>query len=232
MIHQLIFAHPKPGMSEKEFQDYWKNVHAIKYASKIPQIKRYLIDSRIPFGPEPEDPLFSGVAEIWLENEEEQIASLQSKEFLEGARLDEPNWAAFWRTVGVDTTAHVLMEGEPLSRDLNRVKLLVMVKRKAGMPLEEFRHYMLDSHASKVMKLPGLRRYLQGHVRDGFYAIGESILDCVSQLWFDDIASLERACCSFEYKEQVLPDYNKFLETNYIHTMVTDETWIIGPESR
>lgn len=232
MIHQLIFAHPKPGMTEKAFQDYWKNVHAIQYASKIPQIRRYLIDSRIPFGQEPEDPLFSGVAEIWLRNEEEQIASLQSKEFLKGARLDEPNWAAFWRTVALDTTAHVLMEGEPLSRNSNRVKLLIMVKRKAGMPLEEFRRYMLDSHASKVIKLPGLRRYLQGHVRDGFYAVGESILDCVSQLWFDDLESLEKAYCSLEYKEQILPDYDNFLEPKYIHTMVTDETWIIGPESR
>lgn len=99
MIHQLIFAHPKPGMSEKQFQDYWVNVHAAKFASKIPQIKKYLIDTRIPFGEEPADPRFSGIAEIWLNNEEDQLASLQTPEFLQGARMDEPNWAAFWRTV-------------------------------------------------------------------------------------------------------------------------------------
>ena len=86
MIHQLIFASPKPGMSEQEFQDYWINVHAVKYASKIPQIKRYMIDARIPFEPESTEPLFSGVAEIWLKNEAEQLASLQTREFLEGAR--------------------------------------------------------------------------------------------------------------------------------------------------
>ena len=57
MIHQLIFAHPKPGMSESDFQRYWKEVHAVQYASKIPQIKKYMIDCRIPFGPEPADPL-------------------------------------------------------------------------------------------------------------------------------------------------------------------------------
>jgi hypothetical protein len=191
MIHQLIFAHPKPGMTEKEFQNYWVNFHAVYYASKIPQIKRYLIDTRIPFGQEPEDPLFSGVAEIWLENEQEQLASLQTKEFLAGARLDEPNWAAFWRTVVLDTTTHVLMEGEPLQKDSTMVKVFALVKRKAGMPLEEFRKYSLEVHAPKDLKLPGLRRYLQCHVRDSFYAIGESILDCVSQLWFDDIQSLE-----------------------------------------
>ena len=231
MIHQLIFAHPRPGMSEKDFQDYWINVHAVNYASKIPQIRRYLIDSRIPFGEEPEDPLFSGVAEIWLENEAEQIASLQSKEFLEGARRDEPNWVAFWRTVALDTTAHILME-EPLHRDSSMVKLLIMVKRKAGMPLAEFRDKMLKNHAAKVMKLPHLRGYLQCHVRDSFYAIGESLLDCVSQLWFDDLPSLEKACNSTEYQDLILPEFEHLFEAQYIHTMVTTETWIIGPEFR
>ena len=68
MIHQLIFAYPKPGMSEAEFQRYWLEVHAIQYASKIPQIRRYMIDTRIPQGAD-DEPLWSGVAEIWLANE-------------------------------------------------------------------------------------------------------------------------------------------------------------------
>ena len=155
MIHQLIFAHPKPGMSEKDFQDYWVNVHAVKYASKIPQIRRYKVDTRIPFGDETQDPLFSGVAEIWLKNEEEQLASLQSKEFLQGARLDEPNWAAFWRTVALDTDAHVLLEGEPQKKESSMVKIFGLVKRKAGISLEDFRKYSLEVHAPKDLKLPG-----------------------------------------------------------------------------
>lgn len=232
MIHELIFAHAKPGMTEKEFQDYWINVHAVKYASKIPQIKRYMIDSRIPFASEQNGPLFQGVAEIWLENEEEQLASLQSKEFLEGARLDEPNWAAFWRTVVLDTTTHVLMEGPPMQKDSTMVKLFVMVKRKPGMPLEEFRQYSLQTHAPKVLKLPGLRRYYQCHVRDSFYAIGEAIFDSVSMLWFDNIVALEKLMESLEYKEQFQPDLQNFLHPQYIHTIVTTEKWIIGPESR
>ncbi|MCC5644493.1 EthD domain-containing protein [Nostoc sp. CHAB 5824] len=232
MIHQLIFAHPKPGMSEEEFQRYWIESHAVKYASKIPQIKRYRINSRIPFEPEPKDPLFSGVAEIWLENETEQLASLQSKEFLEGARADEPNWAAFWRSVGLDTTAHVLKAGEPLKKDSTMVKLFILVKRKAGMPLDEFRKYSLQTHAPKVLNLPGIRRYLQCHVRDSFYAIGESVLDCVSMLWFDDIQAIKEMMESQEYKQQVEPDFTNFVEPKYIHTLVTDEHWIIGPEFR
>ncbi|MGK7879442.1 MAG: EthD domain-containing protein [Crocosphaera sp.] len=232
MIHQLIFAHPRPGMTEEVFQNYWVNFHAVYYASNITQIKRYMVDTRIPFGPEPEDPLFSGVAEIWLRNEEEQLASLQSREFVGGARLDEPNWAAFWRTVGLDTTTHVLMEGPPLARDSNLVKLLILTKRKAGMPLEEFRQQMLNGHGTNVQTIPGLERYWQCHVRDGFYAVGEAILDAVSLLWFENVEAMEKAVESAAYQQEFAPESTTLFEPKYIHTMATQENWIIGPEFR
>jgi uncharacterized protein (TIGR02118 family) len=231
VIHQLIFAHPKPGMSEKEFQTYWKDVHAVRYASKIPQIRRYMIDCRISTEPEPDDPLWSGVAEIWFDNEQDQLASLQTPEFLQGARLDEPTWAAFWRTVVLDTDTHVLMEGPPETPQASMVKILAMVKRKAGLPLEEFRRHSLDVHGPLDLKLPGLRRYHQCHVRDSSYTVGESLLDAVSMLWFDDIAAMEAALASPEGKESA-DDLANFIEPKYAHVMVTDETWIIGPEPR
>jgi len=231
MIHQLIFAHPKPGMSEADFQRYWVEEHAVKYASRIPQIKRYLVDTRIPFGPEPEDPLFGGIAEIWLQNETDQLASLQSKEFLEGARRDEPNWAAFWRTVALDTNTHVLLEGPPLTRDGKMVKLFVMAKRKAGMPLADFRRSSLENHGHLGLRLPGLRRYWQCHVRDSFYEIGESAFDSVSILWFDGLDVLDRALKSPE-GSAVLADLRTFVEPKYLHQIVCREHWIIGPEPR
>ena len=50
MIHQLIFAAPRPGMTEQQFQDYWINYHAVNFASKITQIKQYSVSARIPLG--------------------------------------------------------------------------------------------------------------------------------------------------------------------------------------
>ncbi|HET6518434.1 MAG TPA: EthD domain-containing protein [Geminicoccaceae bacterium] len=232
MIHKLIFVHPKPGMGERDFFDYWKNVHAVEFGSKIPQVKGYLIDTRVPFGPEPDDPLFSGVAEVWLESEAEELAFLQSKEYVEGARLDEPRFLAFWRMVALDTIDHVLMRGEPPRRDSTLVKLLVLVKRKSGMPLGEFRRYSLETHGPQVLRLPGLRRYVQCHVVDSAYAIGESPLDCVSQLWFDDARAIRRMLESPEYKEQVEPDLMRFIEPKYLNTLVTDEYWVVGPGGR
>jgi hypothetical protein len=231
MIHQFIFAYPRPGMSEQEFQSYWVNIHAVQYASRIPQIRRYMVDTRVALPGESGDPLWCGVAEIWLLNDREQIQSLQSKEFLEGARRDEPNWAAFWRTVGLDTEAYSLLPGPPESADSKLAKLLILSKRREGLPREAFRAYALGAHAKKVMELPGLRRYQQGHVRDGFYAVGEAVLDCVEQLWFDNVEALTTAQQSVQ-QELVDADYRLFVEEKYIHRMAVEEHWIIGPEPR
>jgi uncharacterized protein (TIGR02118 family) len=231
MIHQFIFAYPKPGMTEPQFQRYWVEEHAVRFASKIPQIRKYLVDTRVAYLGATAEPLWCGVAEIWLENETQQLESLQSKEFLQGARLDEPNWAAFWRTVVLDTTSHVLLPGPPESRDGGMTKLLVLSKRKEGVPLPLFRAYALGTHASKVVALPGLRRYAQGHVRDGAYAVGEAILDCVEQLWFDSVDAATTAQRSGQ-QELVSADYRLFTEERYIHRMMVQEHWIIGPQPR
>lgn len=231
MIHQFIFAAPRPGMSEEAFQRYWLDVHAVRYASRIPQIRRYMIDTRIPLPGETKPPLWGGVAEIWLANAEEQLASLQTPEFLLGARADEPNWAAFWLTRGLDTNAHEILPGPPEARDSGMAKLLVLSKRREGLPLPAFKDYCLGAHAARVLQVPGLRRYVQGHVVEGYYSIGEAVLDCVEQLWFDNLDALLEACRSMEH-QLVRADYRLFTEERYLHEMIVREHWIIGPEPR
>ena len=233
MIHQLIFASPKPGMTESAFQDYWVNVHAVQYASKIVQIRRYMVDTRVSFAGEvlgASGPLFGGVAEIWIK-EEEELASLESKEFIEGARRDEPNWAAFWRTVGIDTDAHVLEPGPELSRSDGMIKLLTLVKRREGVPLPVFRGYSLAVHAPLALAVPGLRRYWQCHTRDSSYAVGEPMFDAAFLSWFDDVPTVEAMLTNDSYR-RATDDLDTFAEPRYLHTMACGEHWIIGPEFR
>jgi hypothetical protein len=82
LIHQFIFAGPKPGLSPEAFQNYWINFHAVDYAAKIRQIRQYLVATRLPLTLPRQLPFFEGVAEIWLANDAEQLASMQSAEFL------------------------------------------------------------------------------------------------------------------------------------------------------
>jgi uncharacterized protein (TIGR02118 family) len=232
MIHQLIFASPKPGMTEAEFQRYWVEVHAVKFASKIPQIKKYLIDTRVALPGESGEPLFSGIAEIWLENENDQIESLQTREFLDGARQDEPNWAAFWKTLVLDTDTHVMLAGPELSRGQTWIKTVTLSKRREGMKLADFREYSLSNHAPLELKIPGLRRDIQCHTRDSWYGFGEPRFDCVTMRWFDSVEALSKAQDSAEFR-RVEADLANFVEKKYLFpVMAAQDHWIIGPQSR
>jgi hypothetical protein len=235
MIHQFIFAAPKPGMTDTEFQDYWVHVHAVKYASKIPQIKKYLIDSRIPFDLDTGHPKLphQGIAEIFLNNDEEQLASLQTEEFLQGARLDEPNWAAFWLSFVVDTDEHEIVAGPPLeSANPSWVKLTTLFKRKPGMSLEAYRRQSLEFYAPIASELPGVRRHLHCHTRDGAYTFGEPSFDSVEQLWFDDVEALRHAVDSPFFVHRVRLAREVVVDPKYVFSLAAKENWIIGPEAR
>ncbi|WP_248962179.1 EthD domain-containing protein [Sphaerisporangium perillae] len=235
MIHQFILAAPKPGMTTQEFQDYWVNVHAVKFAAKIPQIRRYLIDSRVPFdGDRGRPPLpHQGIAEIWLASDEEQLASLQTEEFLHGARLDEPNWAAFWATIVLDTDAHEIVPGPPLTDTApSWVKVTTLMKRKPGLSLADHRRRTLEDYAPVVSGLPGLRRHLHAHTRDGYYTFGEASFDSVEQIWFDDLAAAAEALAAPYYADQVAPALDAVADPAHVFSLAARENWIIGPQEK
>lgn len=234
MIHQFILAAPKPGMTAQEFQDYWVNVHAVRYAAKIPQIRKYMVDTVVDVEGDLGSPALphQGIAEIWLANGEEQLASLQTDEFLNGARPDEPNWAAFWLTIVVDTTAHEIVPGPGEGRDRDWVKLTVLMKRRPGLDLDDYRKRSLDGYASEVRGVPGLRRYLHAHTVDGAYVFGEAAFDSVEQLWFDDTEALRQALRSPHFTERVKAARDEITDPKHVFSLAAKENWIIGPEAR
>jgi uncharacterized protein (TIGR02118 family) len=215
-------------MTEQQFQDYWINTHAVQYASKIPQIKQYSVSARLPFGLEETEPLWSGLADIWLENETEQVASLWSEEMMHGARVDEPRWAAFWKTVVLDTDVTVLKDGGGLDAVRDGVKLVALVKRNWGLSVEEFRRRALDTQAPLDLKLPGLRRAVYCFARDNQYGLGEPPFDGVSNLWFDSPEAAMAAIKSPEHQTRV-HNLVEFLELKYLHVFLMKEHWSIGP---
>lgn len=220
MIHQLIFANPKPGMSVKEFQDYWVNVHAVQYAGKIEQIKKYKVD-RILSLPDGNKPIFNGMAEIWLENEEEQLASLQSDEFVKGARADEPNWAAFWGSVGLDTYSYdrIVCDEEP------EYKLLILMKRKEGIPLKIFRENLSNRIGNMLEEIEGVIQLTISIVKDNSYAVGETLFDAAIHIWVDGIEASKDLMEKESYKT-AFSELEKLVNKRYLHQFLCQENRI------
>ena len=54
------------------------------------------------------------------------------------------------------------------------------------MSVEEFQAYWRERHPAVVVRLPGVRRYVQSHTRPAGYRKGEPIYDGIAEVWFDD----------------------------------------------
>jgi hypothetical protein len=229
MIHQFIFAGPKPGLSGEAFTSYWINFHSVDYAAKIPQIRQYLVAKRVHLHSERNLPFFEGVAEIWLKDEAEQIASLQTPEFIEGARRDEPRWAAFWQTLVLDTDANVLREFPDPWPWPEFIKLYTLIKRRPDLPLEQFRHQLLDQR--RDMPAPdGLKRHLVALARPGLYGLGEPRFDAIEVLSFCSNEPVAALLKSKDFLDALSGP--ACADPRYVFTFVGQEHWIIRPGER
>lgn len=230
MIHRHIFVHAKPGLSEQDFFTYWKEVHAERYGKKVKQARGYAVNTRVPFGPDQGDPLFHGVNEIWFDSAEEAVAYAQSPEYLQGVRPDEPKFLTWFGMVALDTVDRVVVE--PPRGDWGGVKVFVLTKRKPGMSREAYLRYGREEHGPKVAGLPGLRGYVQSSVTEASYAVGESLLDTVSTLWFDSPDAIGVAMASPVFQDEVRPDTERFVDPRYFRTFVMRNHWVIPLEGR
>jgi hypothetical protein len=231
MIHQLIFAGPKPGLADDAFTSYWINFHAVDYAAKIPQIRQYLVATRLPLKTERDVPSFyQGVAEIWLANEAEQLASLQSPEFLQGARPDEPRWAAFWRTLVLDTEARVLKDDGKGGAAPEYFKLYTLLKRRPGLELPAFRQMLVEDRAGLSGRFAAIERHLVGFSRDALYGFGEPPFDAVEIVALRDAAALEALLADPVFAKALT--VRTYVHEDYAFNFAARERWIIPPGQR
>ena len=85
------------------------------------------------------------------------------------------------------------------------IKTVGLLSRKPGWTHEQFVEHWVEIHAPLAHAVPGLRRYVQNHLRgERRRADIETIeleIDGIAELWFDDQATLETAAKSPEMQE-------------------------------
>jgi uncharacterized protein (TIGR02118 family) len=109
------------------------------------------------------------------------------------------------------------------------IKTIGLLTRKDGFTHEQFVRHWVEVHAPLAHAVPGLRRYVQNHIRgersradipDHVIAI-----DGIAELWFDDQAALETAARSPEMKA-LHADGAEFI--GRIKSYVVEEVSVIG----
>lgn len=111
------------------------------------------------------------------------------------------------------------------------VKLVVCVKRKPGMGVEEFHDYWRAHHGNLVKSIPGLRQYIrkyvQSHTTPQAYENNAAPFDGLAELWFDDHTAVEAFLADSDYLAQVRPDELKFSDHPNLVWFVTEEVPMI-----
>src|SRR5215510_2248209 len=102
------------------------------------------------------------------------------------------------------------------------VKSVVFFKRRAGMPVDEFQAYWRTRHPDVVLKLPGLRRYVQSHTLPSIYARREPVYDGIAELWSDDLTALRAMVREPQY-QRVKADEANFIDGATMGGIVTRE---------
>lgn len=102
------------------------------------------------------------------------------------------------------------------------VKVLTFIKRKSGMPVDEFQAYWRTQHPKVVTRLPGIRRYVQSHVPAESYAKREPIYDGIAEVWADDTDAF-RAMTKSSAHPDLIADEAKFIDRAQMGVIVTEE---------
>jgi uncharacterized protein (TIGR02118 family) len=102
------------------------------------------------------------------------------------------------------------------------VKVLTFIKRKSGMPVDEFQAYWRTQHPHVVTRLPGIRRYVQSHVPAETYAKREPVYDGIAEVWADDTDAFRTMIKSAVHPELVA-DEARFIDRAQMGVIVTED---------
>ncbi len=211
MIKTLGFFKRKPGLSVEQFRAYWLNDHAA-VIRKVPEIRRYVASITLPGAYRSREPLFDGISEAWLDDEDALRENADTPP-RRAASADDAKFVDMAKYTAIVTDEIVQIDGACKGRDA--VKVLSFLTRKPGTSVADFQKYWREQHGPLAAKIPQARRYVQCHVRPSAYADGKSpLFDGVAEMWFDSFDAMRDSNDTSEYREVRL-DEPKFLATPF-----------------
>jgi len=203
MIVRMGLLTRKPGVSNSEFHKHWRDIHG-PLAARMPGLRRYhqnhVVDSR-QLAIEYQRGAWSldGISELWFDSTEDMRQAICSDAYKEVAR----DHALFVGDTGLVTAEQQVVVPVPEGAT-SLVKRMSLLTRAPNIDSENFRHEWWRVHDKLVASFPGLVGYTQNlvvgrEVQPGVPAPYEALpVDGIVELWFDDIAGLQRAFSSPE----------------------------------
>jgi uncharacterized protein (TIGR02118 family) len=182
----------RPDVSSEFFHEHWRTVHA-DHAQKLTTLRRYIqahrIDAQVPgFAQSP----YEGIAEVWWDDIAAADRVASDPDYLNGARLDEPTFIDMPRLANVLTSERPLLRCD-VTPEEPEVALLLMLKRRPGVALEEFRSRWPAEAEIALTASPRVCRVVTSLTLTATYAeaADEPVYDGVAELSWPDRSRYE-----------------------------------------
>jgi uncharacterized protein (TIGR02118 family) len=107
MIKVVYCITKKPGLTDQQFFDYWKNVHG-PIGARIPGLRKLVQSHRLIVPGDQSRPDYDGVAELWFDSVEALLSARQSDEW-KASTLDEHNFIDGKKVAYLVTAEHALL---------------------------------------------------------------------------------------------------------------------------
>ena len=112
MIKLVYCISKKSGLSDQEFSDYWKNVHA-PLGARIPGVRRFVQSRRLSIQGDISAGDFDGMVELWFDDIEALLAARRSPEW-KASTEDEANFIDHSKVAYFVTEEHVIFDSSVL----------------------------------------------------------------------------------------------------------------------
>jgi uncharacterized protein (TIGR02118 family) len=219
----------RPDVSGEFFHEHWRTVHAA-HAKKITTLRRYIqahrIDADVPgFARSP----YEGIAEVWWDDLDAAGAVRDDPDYVDNAQPDEPTFIDMRTLAHVLTEERVVQPGPDVVRDEPEVKLLLMLKRRAELALEDFRARWPAEAEVALTAFPHARRVVVARTLPETYAAGEPPYDGVAELSWPDRSTYERDWAG--RGDALTAAVMALCDPARTHGHLADENRVIWPES-
>jgi uncharacterized protein (TIGR02118 family) len=110
------------------------------------------------------------------------------------------------------------------------VKLLLTLKRRAGMSQQEFKAYRQNVHEPLLLSLPEaqyMRRFVVSYPLAA-PEFGEPSYDGVVEVWFDSLQDLHALFFSENFQTKVDPDHANFLDLTQGGILISEEVVVVA----
>jgi uncharacterized protein (TIGR02118 family) len=222
MVKAIHYFKRSRAMDRDAFLDHWRTIHAA-LVRRVPGVRRYVQSIPLASVYQEIEPVYDGVAELWYDDIDAMRRIAQTQE--SRAALDDDANFMDLSTAGFLITDEYAPRDEPADPAME--KWIVFLRRRPGMEVAEFQRYWREKHGPLAATMPGVRRYVQSHVRAGAYRGGKQPrYDGVAELWLEDSNAMLRAAGSPEY-DAIRADELNFLDQSSFQIVMTRESVVI-----